>query len=72
MPSAATWVDTEMTTLSEVSQSEKDKYHAISHICGIYNTSEHINKTKPKSETQRTEVWLPREGEDGEGTEGEV
>ena len=55
-----------MTTLSEVSQSEKDKYHAISHICGIYNTSEHINKTKPESETQRTEVWLPRERREGE------
>ena len=37
-----------------------------------YGTSEHINETKPESETQRTEVWLPREGEDGEGTEGEV
>ena len=26
MPFAATWMDTEMTTRSEVSQTEKDKY----------------------------------------------
>ena len=31
----ATWMDLEITTLSEVSQTEKDKYHMISLICGI-------------------------------------
>ena len=30
MPSAATWLDLEMTILSEVNQTEKDKYHVIS------------------------------------------
>ena len=35
MPSAATWMDLEMIILSEVSQTEKDKYHMISLICGI-------------------------------------
>ena len=35
MPSAGTWMDPEIITLSEVSQSEKDKYHRISLICGI-------------------------------------
>ena len=35
MPFAATWMDLEMTILSEVSQTEKDKYHMISLICGI-------------------------------------
>ena len=35
MPFAATWMDLEMITLSEVSQTEKDKYHTISLICGI-------------------------------------
>ena len=34
MPFAATWMDLEII-LSEVSQTEKDKYHLISHICGI-------------------------------------
>ena len=35
MPFAATWMDLDMTILSEVSQKEKDKYHTISLICGI-------------------------------------
>ena len=35
MPFAATWVDLEIITLSEVSQTEKDKYHMISLVCGI-------------------------------------
>ena len=29
---AATWMDLEITILSEVSQTEKDKYHMISHM----------------------------------------
>ena len=35
MPFAAIWMDLEMITLNEVSQTEKDKYHMISLICGI-------------------------------------
>ena len=35
MPFAATWMDIEITILSEVSQTEKDKYHMISLTCGI-------------------------------------
>ena len=35
MPFAATWMDLEVVILSEVSQTEKDKYHMISLICGI-------------------------------------
>ena len=30
------WMDLESIMLSEISQSEKDKYHMISFICGIY------------------------------------
>ena len=32
---AATWVDLEIITLSEESQTEKDKYHTLSLIYGI-------------------------------------
>ena len=35
MPFVATWVDLEIIILSEISQSEKIKYHVIQFICGI-------------------------------------
>ena len=35
LPIAATWMDLEIIILSEVSETEKDKYHMISLICGI-------------------------------------
>ena len=35
MPYAATLMDLEIIIVSEVSQTEKDKYHMISLICGI-------------------------------------
>ena len=35
MPFAATWMGLELIILSEVSRTEKDKYHMISLICGI-------------------------------------
>ena len=35
MPFAATWMDLEIIILSEISQTEKDKYHMISLLCGI-------------------------------------
>ena len=35
LPFAATWMDLEGIMLSEISQTEKDKYSMISHICGI-------------------------------------
>ena len=35
LPFVTAWMDLENTMLSEISQSEKDKYHMISLICGI-------------------------------------
>ena len=35
MPFAATWMDLESVTLSEVNQTEKEKYHMTSLICGL-------------------------------------
>ena len=35
MPLVATWMDLEIIILSEVSQTEKDKYPMLSLICGI-------------------------------------
>ena len=45
---AATWMNLEIIILSEVSQTEKDKYHVISLICRILkkkDTNELIYKT---------------------------
>ena len=57
MSFAATWKDLEIIILSVVSQTEKDKYHLISLICGIskYDTNELIYETETK-----TNLWLPR------------
>ena len=35
MPFTATWMDLEIIILTEVSQTEKDKYHMIFLVCGI-------------------------------------
>ena len=35
MQFAATWMDLEIIILSEVNQTEKNKYHKLSLICGI-------------------------------------
>uniref|UniRef100_A0A671DRJ4 Uncharacterized protein n=1 Tax=Rhinolophus ferrumequinum TaxID=59479 RepID=A0A671DRJ4_RHIFE len=35
LPFATTWMDLENIMLSEISHTEKDKYHLISLICGI-------------------------------------
>ena len=38
MPFAATWMDLEITKLSKVSQTEKDRYCMILLICGFHCT----------------------------------
>ena len=35
MPFAATWIDLVIIILSEVDQTEKDKYHILSLTCGV-------------------------------------
>ena len=48
-------------TLGEVSQKEKDKYHMTSHIWNQnYDTNELMYKTEADTQTQRTDLWLPR------------
>ena len=54
MPFAATWMNIELITLSEVNQTEKDRYHMISVICGIWkkkDTNELTYKTETDSQT---------------------
>ena len=48
----ATWMNLEIVILSEVSQTEKDKYHMTSLICGILKkgTNELTYKTETESQ----------------------
>ena len=48
LPFSATWMDLDIIILSEVSQTETDKYHVISLICGILKkvTNELVYKTE--------------------------
>ena len=60
-PFAATWMDQETVKLSEESQTEKDKYHIISLICGIQKkngTNKLIYKTEIESQMQKSNLWL--------------
>ena len=41
MPFVKTWMDLKDFRLSEISQIEKDKYHLISLICGIFFKKAH-------------------------------
>ena len=51
MPFAATWIDLEIIILSEVSQTEKDEYHMISHIGNLKkkDTNEIILQNRNRS-----------------------
>ena len=43
MPFAATWMDYEIVILSEVSHTEKEKYHMASFVSGIYKEMIQMN-----------------------------
>jgi len=56
---AATWIDLEIILVTEVSQTEKDKYHMISLICGILENV--INEIIYKTDIKNKPV-ITREG----------
>ena len=60
------WIETVLQ--SEVSQKEKNKYHILKHICGIQKngTDEPVCKAEIETQTQRTNLWLPKETGGGE------
>ena len=64
MSFAATCMDLESVILTEVSQTEKEKYHVIScNITYMWNLKNGINavvyKTVIQSQMQKTNLWLP-------------
>ena len=52
----ATWTDPEVVILSEVSQTEKDKYRMISFICGILKEMIQMNLLTKQKETLREQT----------------
>ena len=71
LPFATTWMDGEGIVLSEISQTEKDKYCIISVICGILKNKKQ-NKTKLKELTgKEIRLVVKRGREYGEGAEGD-
>ena len=59
MPFAATWLDLEMITLSQV---RNRQIYYIVYIWNLkYNTNEHIYKRETDLHTQRTDSWWPVE-----------
>jgi len=59
MPFTATWMDLEMIIINQESQTEKDKYHMISHLWNLkYDTNELIYKTE--TDSQKINLWLPK------------
>ena len=67
MPFTATWTDLEITILSEVSQTDKDKHYMTSLICRILNndTNESIYKTKTHSHRQKKNLGYQGERDEG-------
>ena len=65
MPIAATWMDLETVILSEVSQTEKEKYCMISLICGIEKEMIQVNLFTKQRQTHRL-----KEGTSGYWGEG--
>ena len=53
MPFAATWMDLEMVSPSEVGQTEKGKYYRRSLTCGIENDTKE-NDTKELTKQNQT------------------
>ena len=63
-------MDFEGIMLSEISQTQKDKYCMISYICGIWKTNKQQQKQNPKTQTKPTERRERRPDGGIDGTTG--
>ena len=56
LPIATTWLELESIMLSEINQSEKEKYHMISLICGLEETNKQKMSKGNERETERNRL----------------
>ena len=70
MPFAATWMDLEIIMLSEISQTQKDKYCMISLICGILKVIQKNVYAKQKQTHRYRKQSVVIKEEKGEGQDG--
>ena len=62
MPFASTWIDLEIIILSKISQTREIQISCdITYLWNLKNdTNELIYKTEIDSQTQKTNLWLPK------------
>ena len=70
MPFAAIWMELENLILSKVSQKEKDKYHMISFISGIYYMAQMNLSTEKKIMDMENRLMVAKREEEGVGKTG--
>ena len=54
-----TWIVLEGIMLTEISQSERDKYSVITYMWNLKHETNQYSKTETDSPVQRTDWWLP-------------
>ena len=62
------WIKPEPIIQREVSQKDKNKYHILMHIYGIYKdgTDKPICRAAMETQTQKTDLWTQAEEEGGQ------
>ena len=58
MSFAAMWMDLESVIMSEVSQTENEKYQMTSLLCGIYKEIIQMSLLKKQRLRQKMNLWL--------------
>ena len=73
MPFAATWVQPEIITGSEVGQKERQTSQNITYMWSLTRgTDEPIPRTGTDSQPERADLWLPRRRERGRRQTGSL
>ena len=66
LPYTTTWMELDSIILSEISQSEKDKYHMI-HVEFMWNLRNKTNEQRKKKRERQTKKQILHHGEKTDG-----